>query len=140
MLAKLAEQLIREEGEVLHAYQDHLGFWTIGVGHLIDERKGGGITQEESRYLLNNDIKRHTEVVLRELPWAEFIGEVRLAALISMHFQMGDSLFDFKKTLGYMAQGDFDSAAAQMLKSLWAQQTPLRAARVSEQVRTNQWS
>lgn len=25
---------------VPHAYQDHLGYWTIGVGRLIDKRKG----------------------------------------------------------------------------------------------------
>ena len=41
-LTKTVEQLRRNEGEVLHAYQDHLGFWTIGVGRLIDKRKGGG--------------------------------------------------------------------------------------------------
>jgi lysozyme len=28
------------EGRVLHAYRDSLGFWTIGVGSLIDEAKG----------------------------------------------------------------------------------------------------
>ncbi len=28
------------EGRVLHAYRDSLGFWTIGVGSLIDETKG----------------------------------------------------------------------------------------------------
>ena len=31
----LATQLENEEGRVRHAYQDHLGYWTIGVGHLI---------------------------------------------------------------------------------------------------------
>jgi lysozyme len=35
----LAEMLTRDEGRVRHAYQDHLGFWTIGVGRLIDQRK-----------------------------------------------------------------------------------------------------
>lgn len=28
------------EGRVLHAYRDSLGFWTVGVGRLIDARKG----------------------------------------------------------------------------------------------------
>lgn len=27
-----------DEGRVPHAYQDHLGYWTIGVGHLVDKR------------------------------------------------------------------------------------------------------
>lgn len=37
----LASLLTSDEGRVPHAYQDHLGYWTIGVGHLIDRRKGG---------------------------------------------------------------------------------------------------
>lgn len=41
-----------DEGRVPHAYQDHLGYWTIGVGHLIDKRKGGGLTPDEVDYLL----------------------------------------------------------------------------------------
>jgi lysozyme len=49
MVANIAEQLRRDEGEVLHAYQDKYGYWTIGVGRLIDARKGGGISVEESR-------------------------------------------------------------------------------------------
>jgi hypothetical protein len=57
-LSELTAQLRRDEGEVLHAYSDHLGFTTIGVGRLIDKRRGGGITKEESKYLLENDIDR----------------------------------------------------------------------------------
>jgi GH24 family phage-related lysozyme (muramidase) len=30
------KQLKRDEGEVLHAYKDSLGYWTIGIGILID--------------------------------------------------------------------------------------------------------
>ena len=52
MAASTVDLLIAEEGEKLSAYQDSMGFWTIGVGRLIDARKGGGISQEESRYLL----------------------------------------------------------------------------------------
>jgi len=35
--------------------------------------------------------------------------------------------------------GDFDGAARGMLASLWARQTPERARRMSEQMRTNAW-
>ena len=41
MTSEGAAKLIHHEGEALHAYQDHLGFWTIGIGH--HKRKGGGI-------------------------------------------------------------------------------------------------
>ena len=38
----LATLLESEESSVPHSYQDHLGYWTIGVGHLIDERQPHG--------------------------------------------------------------------------------------------------
>ena len=44
MIENLTDQLRRDEGCVLHAYPDHLGFLTLGIGRLIDRRKGGGIT------------------------------------------------------------------------------------------------
>jgi GH24 family phage-related lysozyme (muramidase) len=40
-LETLREDIIREEGGlILKPYQDHLGYWTIGAGHLIrDDEK-----------------------------------------------------------------------------------------------------
>ena len=39
-ITDLRKSIEDHEGRVPHAYQDHKGFWTIGVGHLIDERRG----------------------------------------------------------------------------------------------------
>jgi len=140
-MLELIPQLERDEGETLYAYQDNTPekFWTIGFGRLIDVRRGGGITHEEAVLLLANDIRKHTDTVLRELPWSRNIGEPRLGALINMHFQMGDRLFNFKITLGHMATGNWSAASNEMLRSDWAKQTPLRAMRVAEQVRLNKW-
>ena len=138
----LLKQLIRDEGLVLHAYNDSLGYLTIGVGRLIDENKGGGITREEAIYLLKNDILKHTQAVINHLAWAdiEVIGAVRFCALINMHFQLGDNLWQFVNTLDFMKHGKWEEAAQEMLKSLWAKQTCARANRIAEQIRTNQWT
>ena len=32
MQSQLKKDLMLDEGDIPHAYQDHLGFWTIGVG------------------------------------------------------------------------------------------------------------
>lgn len=136
----LEEQLRRDEGEVLHAYQDHLGFWTIGVGRLIDSRRGGGITREESNFLLANDIARKTGELARRAPWINELDPVRQAVLRNMAFQMGvDGLLKFTNTLGAVRSRQFDQAARMMLQSLWAQQTPARAHRLAEQMRTGEW-
>ena len=136
----LLDQLRREEGVVPHAYQDHLGFWTIGVGRLIDKRKGGGLSDDEVNLLLRNDVNRFTSEVLKELPWAASLNEPRLAVLIGMAFQMGTAgLLQFKQTLAAVRDERYPTAAALMLQSKWATQTPERARRMSRQMETGEW-
>lgn len=140
MIEKLTEQLRRDEGEVLHAYSDHLGYLTIGVGRLIDPRKGGGITPNESAFLLKNDIDRRLVQVRASLPWFSDLDEARQGVLLNMAFQLGvDGLLGFKTTLGLVQRGEYAQAAEQMLQSKWAQQTPARALRLSNQMRTGGW-
>lgn len=54
-------RLIKREGEVLHAYKDSIGVWTIGVGHTKSAgtpvpKAGMTITKEESRQILARDL------------------------------------------------------------------------------------
>lgn len=136
----LEQQLRADEGEVLHAYQDSMGFLTIGVGRLIDKRKGGGITEEEAAYLLKNDIERKTAEVRARLPWFAKLDPARQGVLVNMAFQMGvGGLMAFKNTLALIERGAYALAADNMLKSAWATQTPARAQRLARQLRTGEW-
>lgn len=136
----LEKQLRRDEGEVLHAYTDSLGYLTIGIGRLIDKRKGGGISEEESAYLFANDLECKLAEVRRRIPWFDRLDESRQGVLINMAFQMGvDGLLGFKNTLAMVERGDYEAAADGMLHSLWARQTPNRAKRLSDQMRDGQW-
>ena len=137
---KATEQITRHEGEVLHAYNDHLGFATIGVGRLIDKRKNGGITHDEAQYLLNNDITTRVESLQTKLPWFDGLSDVRKGVLLNMSFQLGIAgLMGFGNTLKMVKMGDYVNAADNMLKSKWAQQTPARANELANQMRTNLW-
>lgn len=139
-ITKATDQIRRHEGEVLHAYQDHLGFWTIGVGRLIDKRKGGGITKEESEYLLRNDISDVFVDLSLRLPWYKDLIEPRKAVLINMAFQLGIAgLMGFTKTLSLIEAGQYSQAADQMMLSKWASQTPKRASEMAEQMRSGEW-
>lgn len=141
MIDRLRRQLQRDEGTVLHAYQDHLGYWTIGTGRLIDKRKGGGLSADEADYLLNNDIKRVAAEVLAALPWVENLGQARQCVLFAMAFQMGTAgLLKFVSTLKLVQAGDFTGASCQMLRSMWARQTPERAKRLAAQMKTGEWA
>jgi len=133
-------QLKRDEGEVLHAYQDHLGFWTIGVGILIDKRKNGALRPEESEFIFRNRLKLLDAELAKRLPWISKLDPARKGALINMAFQMGVAgLLGFKNTLAMLEQGKYQDAADNMLKSKWAQQTPARAQRISKQIITGVW-
>ncbi len=136
----LAQLLEDEEGRVAHAYQDHLGFWTIGVGRLIDKRKGGRLTDPEIDYLLSNDIAEKTGELARALAWFNDLDEVRRNTLIAMAFQMGTAgLLGFRNTLEMVKAGDYKAAGRGMLQSRWAEQTPKRAQRMAQQMETGLW-
>jgi lysozyme len=116
----------------LHAYEDHLGYTTIGYGRLIDERRGGGITDAEAQMLLSNDIARvigdleYTAPVLHTLP------EGVQHALVNMAFQMGvNGLMAFRRMWAALEQGDWELAAEEALGSRWAEQTPRRAHEIA---------
>lgn len=140
LIDELTTQLRRDEGEVLSAYQDHLGFWTLGIGRLIDSRKGGGITREEAAYLLRNDISKVDKALQVALPWFPTLSEARKGVLLNMAFQLGISgLLKFKNTLKMIEQGEYAKASNAMLDSEWAKQTPERARRLSLQMAQDRW-
>jgi lysozyme len=127
-------QLLRHEGVKRSAYQDHLGYWTIGVGRLIDERKGGGLSMAEIEYLLDNDINRVIHDLETSLPgslWFTLSGKQK-QALANMAFQLGlGGLLKFKKMLAALERGDLEKAEEEALNSRWAEQTPNRAREVA---------
>lgn len=136
----ITQQLRREEGVKASAYQDHLGYWTIGVGRLIDARKGGGLTEDEIDYLLANDVRRKTEEVRAALPWYDSLNDARKAVLVGMAFQMGTAgLLGFKQTLAAVRDERYAHAAGLMMQSSWAKQTPGRANRMARQMETGEW-
>lgn len=141
MKSELIRQLRADEGVRPCVYNDHLGFATIGVGRLVDSRKpGAGLRDDEISYLLNNDIDDRIDALTRKLPWFQNLDDARKGVLLAMAFQMGvEGLLGFKNTLQLVMEGKYENAAHGMLNSLWAKQTPARAKRLSEQMRTGLW-
>lgn len=136
--------LRREEGSVAHVYNDHLGYATIGVGRLVDKRKGGRLRESEIDMLLTNDICETLNGIATHPKIAPAWARVkdnpaRATALLSMAFQMGVAgLAGFTTTLARVAAGDFAGAAASARQSKWAGQTPERAARVTTMLETGE--
>lgn len=136
-LSELRRTLIEIEGLRLSAYQDSEGFWSIGVGRLIDARKGGGLSREEVGLLLENDISKALHDCQRSFPWFADLDPVRQRALVEMRFQLGlGGLLEFRQTLEFMAGKNFKAAAGAMLQSKVAKQTPKRWQRLAQMMKT----
>jgi lysozyme len=140
MLNELKRQLTLDEGKNKFVYKDHLGYWTIAIGRLVDSRKGGGLRESEIQFMFNNDVMDRVQTLAKRIPWIDRLDDARKGVLLNMSFQLGvEGLMSFKNTLRLVEKGDFEMASRQMLASKWAQQTPARAQRLSDQMRTGEW-
>jgi len=143
--AKLIGELRRDEGEVLRVYADHLGWLTVGVGHLVDARKGANpapfgvplklgdpITQAQSEILLQQDIASKEAELDKALPWWRKLTDARQRVLLNMAFNLGtEGLLGFTNTLRMVQAGSYLPASRAMLVSKWAGQVGDRAKRLS---------
>ena len=130
------DQLIRHEGYRRSAYQDSEGYWTIGIGRLIDKKLNGGITEDEAKYLLKNDLDRCATDLDAKLAWWRALSENRQYVLLNMCFNLGiTKLLGFKNTLAMIKAGNYEGAAKGMLNSLWARQVKGRAKELADQMR-----
>lgn len=135
--ALLIKELERDEGRVLHAYQDSLGWWTIGIGRLIDKRKGGGISNEEADYLKRNDIARFKAELDKVAPWWRSVSPVRQRAIQNLAFNLGAGglVQKWPKTVAMMKAGQWrEAAAAIRANKVWVNQVGARAERIAKQI------
>lgn len=85
------EFIIKEEGEVLHAYRCQAGVWTIGVGHTGGVTPDMKITKEQSRELLKADLCRFEKVVNETIKHQ--LLQHQFDALVSFAFNVGTQAF-----------------------------------------------
>jgi lysozyme len=129
-------QLKADEGVVPHAYQDSEGFWTIGCGRLIDKRLGGGLSDDEINYLLNNDLFRAEKTARALFAGFDRLSDARKAVLVNMAFNLGQTrLAGFQRLREAVKEQDWEQAAKEMIDSRWAKQTGQRAVRLANQMR-----
>ena len=125
----LADDLILDEGLRLKPYKDTVGKTTIGVGRNLDDV---GISEEEARQLLANDIANVEAGLDHELPWWRSQPEPVQRAIGNMAFQLGISgLLQFKNMLQALESGNYEGAKQAALASTWAKEVPDRAVRIT---------
>ena len=141
---RLKAEITSDEGQVLEVYKDHLGYPTIGVGHLVlesDEEYGMSvgtpITQTRCDELLFQDLN----IVLKECEsrfhenWKDWPEEVKLI-IANMAFNLGlTRLIKFQKMFKALNEGDYKQASIEGLDSKWAKQVYNRAKRLMNRLR-----
>jgi len=135
---EIVDVLEDEEGFRAHAYRDSLDNLTIGFGRCIQQGVGLGITHDEAKVLLENDVLRSIEEC-RRWPWFDAMTASRQSVLVQLVFQMGlTKAKTFRKMIAALnsEKPDYDMAADELLDSRFArQQAPARAQRLAQQLR-----
>ena len=135
-LEEFKQELEKDEGRVKHAYQDSLGYWTIGVGRLIDKRLGGGLRDDEINYLLNNDVEEAHVTAQKLVKNFDDLTSNRKAVILHLAFNLGyTKLVKFVNTLKAVNEGRWEDAARGMENSLWYKQVGNRSKRLVKLMR-----
>ena len=142
-LEQLREQLEIDEGVKYEVYNDHLGYATFGVGHLVlesDPEYGDPIGAPVSESRVIEAFEQDCENVLRDCnilyeDFASLPEEVQ-QIIANMMFNMGrPRLSKFKGMKRGVDSRDWNAAADEMVDSAWYRQVTNRANRLVERIR-----
>lgn len=118
-----------EEGFREKPYLDTLGVPTFGIGFTY-------ITEEEADWILAKRLSEIETQLRVKYRWYDNLNATRQDVMISMVYQLGfGGIAKFKKFIAAMERKDYDTAAIEMLDSLWARQTPQRAQRQADMIK-----
>ena len=140
MYEELKEQIKEHEGFVPRTYKDSLGKRTIGFGHLCVEPEQWDDDKEYTREELERVFDKDFDEALKNAE--TLIGErsinfIAKQVIIEMVFQLGiGGVGKFKKMWLALDSEDYGEASFQMMDSLWAKQTPNRAEKLSQKMRS----
>ena len=122
-----------EEGFSAEMYDCTEGYKTIGYGFNLDALEMPREVADLWLSILIADV----EESLSQYSWFESTDDVRRIVLIDMCYQLGMSgLLKFKKMIAAVSVRNWSEAANQLLDSLYARQTPARALRNANILRT----
>ena len=142
-IEKLREQLEVDEGCEYKIYNDHLGYATFGIGHLVTESDpeksldlGSAVSSERVAEAFESDIQS----VLRDchILYSDFhtLPEEAQQVIANMMFNLGrPRLSKFAGMKRGVDARDWNQAADEMVDSAWYRQVTNRADRLVERIR-----
>ncbi|MDM0042168.1 glycoside hydrolase family protein [Variovorax sp. J22R193] len=120
----LQSVLTRHEGKVNKVYLDSLGYKTAGIGHLLvgDETSmavGTIVSEEEIQAWFEKDCEDAIAFARKFVPGLDGLDEVRQIVIVSLAFNLGGKLAQFKNSLKFINAKDWSNAAANLKLSKW---------------------
>ena len=142
-LEQFREQLEIDEGVKYEVYNDHLGYATFGVGHLVlesDPEYGDPIGAPVSESRVIEAFEQDCENVLRDcnILYEDFgdLPEEAQQVIANMMFNLGrPRLSKFAGMKRGVDTRDWNQAADEMVDSAWYRQVTNRADRLVERIR-----
>jgi len=129
----LLDQLIRIEGMRLAPYRDAAGNLIVAPDHFV-ERMGARGTRMA---VLEIDVRAAARELEEQWPTVSKLDAVRQRVLIHMAFNMGvRGLLTMMRLVSAVESRFWETAADDMLISLWAKQEPRRASVLAAMMRT----
>ena len=140
---QLREQLEFDEGCVYEIYNDHLGYATFGIGHLVtesDPEQGQSLGTAVSSDRVAEAFESDIQSVLRDcnILYSDFddLPEEAQQVIANMMFNLGrPRLSKFAGMKRGVDARDWNAAADEMVDSNWYRQVTNRADRLVERVR-----
>ena len=137
-IEQLRKELEVDEGVKYEIYNDHLGYPTFGIGHLVrdtDPEHGQEIGTPVSEDRVIEAFNKDVESVLNDctILYGDFSKLPEEAQLIiaNMMFNLGrPRLSKFKGMKAGVDAQDWNKAADEMIDSAWYKQVPNRAGRL----------
>lgn len=104
------------EGLRLSKYQDVVGKWTIGYGHLIlpNESFPNPLTEKQAEDLLRKDLATSEAGVTRQVKVK--LSQQQFDALVSFTFNLGAGNLQSSTLLKKLNAGDYSGAADELLR------------------------
>ena len=142
-IEQLRKELEVDEGVKYEIYNDHLGYPTFGIGHLVrdtDPEAGAALGTPVSEDRVIEAFNQDVETVLSDCNtlYDDFSDLPEEAQLIiaNMMFNLGrPRLSKFKGMKAGVDSRDWNKAADEMIDSAWYRQVPNRAERLVKRMR-----
>ena len=142
-IEQLREQLEVDEGCVYEIYNDHLGYATFGIGHLVtesDPEQGQSLGTPVSSDRVAEAFESDIQSVLRDcnVLYSDFhnLPEEAQQVIANMMFNLGrPRLSKFAGMKRGVDARDWNQAADEMVDSNWYRQVTNRADRLVERIR-----